>query len=237
MRENVSGRYSKRIHRVGIAIVAGGILASPMAFADPSNAMVIVPPGDLPELARHTGEAMLLDHTVDGKTLLFVEQNQGGRLAIFDVTDPVRIKDEGSAQLDAPGPFDFVWNAGNQAELVQFRQGQGEAILDMHNAKKPTLKKIEGSEVQGSTKWFGTAGNTVTNPLVASTRLQPVRDYQVVEAATSKAATRVFDVKQVREEATNTDTGTTFLLTENGLYIIRRPALETAQPIYLNTGG
>ncbi|MGA2838860.1 MAG: hypothetical protein ABSG18_01585 [Steroidobacteraceae bacterium] len=33
-------------------------------------------------------------------------------------------------------------------------------------------------------------------------------------------------MKQVREEVTNAGTGTTFLLTENGLYLIRRPAVE-----------
>jgi hypothetical protein len=35
-----------------------------------------------------------------------------------------------------------------------------------------------------------------------------------------------FDVKQVRERPTDTTTGRTFLLTDNGLYLIRRPAVE-----------
>lgn len=34
------------------------------------------------------------------------------------------------------------------------------------------------------------------------------------------------DVKQVREEISKSDTGTTFLLTDGGLYLIRRPAVE-----------
>jgi uncharacterized beta-barrel protein YwiB (DUF1934 family) len=38
----------------------------------------------------------------------------------------------------------------------------------------------------------------------------------------------VFDVKQVRAQVANQDTGTTFLLTDNGLYLIRRPAVEMA---------
>jgi hypothetical protein len=37
----------------------------------------------------------------------------------------------------------------------------------------------------------------------------------------------VFDVKEVREEVTKYDTGTTFLLTERGLYLVRRPLIET----------
>lgn len=35
-----------------------------------------------------------------------------------------------------------------------------------------------------------------------------------------------FDVKEVRAHVTNADTGTTFLLTEKGLFLIRRPAVE-----------
>jgi hypothetical protein len=38
---------------------------------------------------------------------------------------------------------------------------------------------------------------------------------------------RVFDVKQVRATIANQDTGTTFLLTGRGLYLIRPPAAES----------
>jgi hypothetical protein len=48
---------------------------------------------------------------------------------------------------------------------------------------------------------------------------------------------RIVEVKQVRQEVTNAETGTTFLLAEKGLYLIRRPALEPAPEVYLNTGG
>jgi hypothetical protein len=37
---------------------------------------------------------------------------------------------------------------------------------------------------------------------------------------------RVVDLKQVREEISKSDTDTTFLLTDGGLYLIRRPAVE-----------
>ena len=48
----------------------------------------------------------------------------------------------------------------------------------------------------------------------------------MVEAANTQDLSRVFDVKKVREEVTNAGTGTTFLLTENGLFLVRRPAVE-----------
>jgi hypothetical protein len=50
----------------------------------------------------------------------------------------------------------------------------------------------------------------------------------VVDTANSQALERVFDVAQVRAEISNNDTGTTFLLTQSGLYLIRRPAAESS---------
>jgi hypothetical protein len=53
--------------------------------------------------------------------------------------------------------------------------------------------------------------------------------------ADSRRTHRLFDVKQVRAEIANQDTGTTFLLTDNGLYLIRRPAVEMAFQFRENT--
>jgi hypothetical protein len=45
--------------------------------------------------------------------------------------------------------------------------------------------------------------------------------------AASSARYAVFDVKQVSEEISKADTGTTFLLARDGLHLIRRPRVET----------
>jgi hypothetical protein len=183
MKQNVSAELSKKSRRMAIAFVAGGVMAATYVHADPSNQFVLVPPTDLPELARESGDAMLLRETTDGRTLLYIEQNQGSRLATLDVTDPVHVKTAGSVPLESSEPFDFVSSVGKQAELIRFRQGQEEAVLDLHKGK--VLEK--------------------TNLLDLS---------------------RVLDVKQIREEVTNEATGTTFLLTQNGLYLVRRPDVE-----------
>jgi hypothetical protein len=136
-------------------------------------------------LARQSGDAMFLHETSAGRTLLYIEQDQGGRLATFDVTDPVHIKGEGSVQLDVGGPFDFVSPLGTQAELIRFRQDHEDAVLDLHQERVPQLKARVGDD-----------GFTVPG------------DYHVLDTVTNSA------------------TGTTFLLTENGLFLIRRPAVE-----------
>jgi hypothetical protein len=209
--------------RIAMAIIATGVVAAAAVHASTTSHIVLVPPADLPELARQGGDAMLLHETPDGRTLLYIEQDQGARLAAFDVTDPVHVKGEGSVQLDAAGPFDFVSPLGEQGELIRFRQGSMDAVLDLHKEKVPKLKTVQGLTLQGPITRLGDDGFTVTSQ---APQMQPDRDYQVVDTANTRDLSRVFDVKHVREEATNAGTGTTFLLTESGLFLIRRPAVE-----------
>jgi hypothetical protein len=220
MKENVRAKRPSGVAILAIA-AASAILASPITYANPSNRVVLVPPTGLPALAQQGGEAMFLHDSWDGRTLLYVEQRQGAQLAIFDVTDPAHVKGEGSAQLNAAGPFDFVAALGERAELVRFRHGQEDAVLDLH--KIPTLKRLQ---VQASPVLLGDASSPFGGATLAPAMDQGIWvDDQLVE------------VKQVRQKMTNADTGTTFLLAEKGLYLIRRPALETAPEVYLNTGG
>jgi hypothetical protein len=225
MFENLNTHFLKNLCRAVIAIVAGGAVAAPAAYARPSKDLIVVLPTDLPELAQRTGEAMLLHDTVDGRTLLYVEQDHGARLAIFDVTDPGHVKGEGSVHLDVPGPFDFVSALGNQAEVIRFRQGQGDAVLSLHKIKAPSLQTIQRLTLQGPTLPLGAGGFTVAGR--GDAMAQSTRGYQLVDTASSEDFSHVFDVKQIRVEVTKYDTGTTFLLTERGLYLVRRPVIET----------
>lgn len=226
MREHVGGKLSRDVLRLVLAIVLGGISMAPLAYASPSSQIVLVPPTHLPTLARQGGEAMFLHDTGDGRVLLYVEQRGGAQLAVFDVTDPANVKGEGSVQLDAPGPFDFVADLGKRGELVRFRGGQGDAVLDLR--KIPTLKRVPGLDSQNSTILVADDDSRFTGRPINAAPSKGPRDYKIFQNGESPNDDRVVEIKQVRQEATNADTGTTFLLTENGLYLIRRPALEMA---------
>jgi hypothetical protein len=131
-----------RIAQLTLATAAAFTLAGAAdARNRPFNKIILVRPTELPELARVPGQAMMLHATGDGRTLLYVEQNHGARLAIFDVTEPAHVKEEGSARVDAPGTFDFLSSLGDDAELVRFRNGHGEAVLNLHKVKAPTPEK------------------------------------------------------------------------------------------------
>jgi hypothetical protein len=219
--------YLKRIlsclRPVAIATVTSGMAAG-IALAAPSSNLIAVPPTNLPASARQSGEAMLLHEMIDGTTFLYIEQNQGSRLAILDVTDPAHIKAEGSIEIGPLGPFDFVSSLGSRAELIRFRQDQGNAVLDLHNAKVPVLKAPQG--LKGAVIPLGNDELTVRSRALGDSQL--ARDYQVqvVNTANSPELNSILNIKGIREEIAKYDTGTTFLLTDDGLFLIRRPVKE-----------
>ena len=199
MSDKIKGKLSKFLRRSAIAAAAGGIVAASAVRADPSHSIVVVPPAELPELARQGGDAMLMHETADGRTLLYIEQNHGTRLATLDVTDPLHIKADGSVELNVTGPFDFVSALGSRAELIRFRQGQEDAVLDLHKAGAPSLKMDPGATLRDSVTRLDNVGIAV--------------DGQVTKG----------------------DTGTTFMLKQDGLYMIRRPAVESLHQVMMIT--
>jgi hypothetical protein len=84
------------------------------------------------------------------------------------------------------------------------------------------MRTVQGLELQAFKERLGDDGVILTN----QPAVQSAPDYQVVETANSQELNRVFSVNGVREEVANDNTGTTFLLTGDGLYLVRRPAVE-----------
>jgi hypothetical protein len=127
-----------------------------------SNDLVVMEARDLPEQAQTPGNSLFLHSDNAGSTYLYVEQQQGARLAAFDVTDPARIKLVVSTPLAAEGAFDFVRPLGDHAELVYFRDSQKEAVLDVRKAKKPVLWVIPTVTDLGLAETLGESGFLVT---------------------------------------------------------------------------
>jgi len=227
MHSNTNNGLAKCLRRAALTMVAAGTVAAPAVHAHASNDIVLVPPTELPQLARQPGEAMFLHESSDGTQFLYIEHDQGARLAILDVTDPAHVKSKGSVQLDVPGPFDFVSALGSRAELVRFQQGQGSAVLDLHKASAPSVRMLQELTSQGQTLTLGGDAIAVSTKVVAEA--QPTQDLQVVEPGHAGQFGRVTDLKQVSAQAVNNDTGTTFLLAEGGLYLIRRPSVEMSK--------
>jgi hypothetical protein len=224
---NISSDRSKAFGGAvtAVAMMVAGIAAAPAVHAKPKPKMmtssdgskiILAGPASLPELARQNGEAMLLRETGDGRMFLYIEQDRGAQLAIFDVSDPSDIKARGAVHLRAAGSFDFVAAAGDHAEAVRFRESQEVAVLDLRQVDAPAIKSQE----------------TLKSPVAAGHAAESPDDDQpnayraVAVAANLQEPTRAFDIEGVRMQLTNTRTGTTFLMTADGLYAVRRQALE-----------
>ena len=207
-------------------VVAAAVLTSTAEaeIHSRSKNLVVMEPRDLPEQAQIPGNSLFLHSDNAGNTYLYVEQQQGARLSVFDVTDPARIKLVVSTPLPAEGAFDFVRPLGYNAELVYFRDGQKEAVLDLRKVKRPvfraisTVTALSPAESLGESVFLATAQPYKYVPAIG-------HDYQVINIAAS-APTELATVNDVRHQVTNNDTGTTFLLGPNGLTVVRRPSVE-----------
>ena len=208
-------------------VVATAVLSTSPAEAEihsRSKDLVVMEARDLPEQAQIPGNSLFLHSDNAGSTYLYVEQQQGARLSVFDVTDPARIKVVVSTPLAAKGAFDFVRPLGDHAELVYFRDSQKEAVLDLRKTKKPVLRMISAMTDLGPAEPLGESGFLVTTQ--AHTYTPAVaRDYQVIDVAGS-IPTQLATVSEVKHRVTNDYTGTTFLLGSNGLTVVRRLSVE-----------
>src|ERR1700761_8744023 len=146
-------------------VVAAAVLTSTAGaeIHSRSNEVVVMQPRDLPEQAQAPGNSLFLHSDNAGRTYLYVEQQQGNRLSVFDVTDPARIRLVVSTPLATEGAFDFVRPLGDCAELVHFRDSQKEAVLDLRTAKKPVFRVISTVTDLGQAETLGESGLLVTS--------------------------------------------------------------------------
>jgi len=204
----------------------------PAEIRSKSQELIVVQPHDLPEAAQTPGHSLFLYSDGSGGTYLYIEQLQGARITIFDVTDPSKIKLVGSIPLTVSGAFDFVRPLDGHGELVRFRDNKGVAVLDLHKAKAPSLRMISGLSDSGSTQPLGETGFLIVNEPYNYVRATP-RDYQVVDISSPSEPVLLATVKEVRHELVNSDTGTTFLLGSEGLTVVRRTSVENDYKTHL----
>lgn len=211
------------------SLLLGGALLAGTAKAEivsHSKNLIIEQPTNLPELAQRPGIAFhLYTAAGDGNAYLYVEQHNGQRLVVFDVTDPRHVKMVRSVSLSVPAPLEFAEPVGTSAILVRFYNNQGAALLDLHKAKSPVLKTISGLHQPGHAEPLGESTFIVANDAPIDTKRAP-RDYQIVDASNTTGPAVLYTETLVTRMITRDETGTTFLLGQNGLTVIRRPRVE-----------
>jgi hypothetical protein len=208
---------------LGSALLAGTAKAEVVSH---SKNLIIEQPANLPELAQRPGIAFhLYTQSGDGRAYLYVEQHNGQRLVVFDVTDPGHVKMVRTVNLSVPAAFEFAEPVGTSSILVRFYDNQGVAVLDLHKANAPVLKTVHGLQYSGYAEPLGESAFMVTsNPSVDLAHVS--RDYQVVDASNAANPVLLYTANLVTRPITRDETGTTFLLGPNGLTVIRRPRVE-----------
>jgi hypothetical protein len=221
-----------RFGNIAVAAIIGCLLALPVQaeIKSHSGSLIIEQPADLPEQARTPGESVFLYQAGGSETYLYVEQQDGTQLAVFDVTDPAKIKTASSVQLQTHRPFDFVRALNDEAELIRFRDNQQLAVIDLHKAKSPTLKIVNALD-EGHTETSGATGFLIVNePYKGVTAV--AHDYQVVDTSNPAGPTPIATIKQVKHTIVDQQTGTTYMLGSDGLTVVRRPRIENDYEIH-----
>jgi len=175
-----------------------------------------------PQFATSDAEDLMLHSVHNGSTYLYVEQQQGAMLSVFDVTNPAHMKLEASIQTGAHSAYDFAGTVGED-ELIVFRDGSGDATLNLHRARAPRLM-IDGRSAT-ATELLGTSGYLASTFGSIAPFVSEARSVQVV-ATTAAAPRLVGSVSEVTRQVSRPETGTTFLLGQQGVTVIRQMDVE-----------
>ena len=216
-----------RFTSFAVAAVAGLLMTVPgnAEVRSRSKEIIVIQPRDLPEQAQVRGNALFLYSDDAGSTYLYVEQQRGSSLAVFDVTDPGRIKLVSSTSLQGAGTFDFVQPLDGSGELIRYREHKGFAVLDLHKASSPTLHNLGSLAVSGEPESLGATGLLMVSGPYSAMRTT-ARDYEVIDTSSPTEPVLLTTVAQVTHKVVNRETGTTFLLGADGLTVIRRISVE-----------
>ena len=195
-----------------------------------SGKLIVLLPQDLPEAARVNGNSLFL-HSSGKGSYLYVEQQNGAQLVIFDVTDPAHIKLKAMQRLAVSGPYDFVRTMGENGEMMRFRDGKTVAMLDVSKEGEPEMRDASAMKAAGETMVSEKASSSDGSE--PDKYVRPVRhDYEVVDTTSGGQPEHVTTVKQVKQQVVNDDTGTTFLLNNDGLTVVRRTDTEAAYAVH-----
>lgn len=198
---------------------------SPSVSKSRSNSIVIEKPGDLPELAQRRSDGMFLNTNGAGQAFLYLEQDQGRTVAVLDVSNPASIRESRRVTVDAKSTYDFVQYLGKSLVLIRYRDGSGFAALNVGKNKQPVLTAMSGlpnsSSIQNIDQhtFLFISANSASKGTGDS-------QIEVVDFSNPSAPVALAVVHGLVQELERQDTGTVFLLGDDGLTVVRRPSIE-----------
>ena len=217
------------IGKILSGVCAVGVIVKANA-SGASKAIVVKSASDLPELAQRRSEALYLQHTGAGQAILYLEQDQGRKLAILDVTDPANIRAVGQASINAPSPYTFVQDMDESAVIIHYRNRLGFAVINFKNYKQSALKNEPDYLHPVNAGSYGSNGVLMVcsnNSTAAAGDTQ----YEVVSISDPASSKPLATIPAVIQRVDREQTGTIFLLTDSGLTVVRCLAAEREHQI------
>ena len=216
---------NQSIGKIFVAVVLAATAIVQAKASVSSKTIVVELPSDLPEIARGRSDAMYLHHTHEAQAILYLEQDHGRKLAILDVTDPANIKAVGQVSIAAPAAYDFAQYLGGSRTLIHYRDHSGYAVLSFKNFKQPVLTP-EPEYLHPSTEQ--TEGSSALLLVSSSATSAPPRpsEVEILSISNSSGAAPLATVQGVIQRVDRPETGTIFLLNDQGVTVVRRLAAE-----------
>jgi hypothetical protein len=221
MKQRVSKILSVMVCAVAVVVQAKASVVS--------KAIVVESPADLPELAQRPSEAMYLQHTGAGQAVLYLEQEQGRKLAILDVTDPAKIRAIGQVSIDAPSPYTFVQDL-NDSVLIHYRNHLGFAVISFKNYKQPVLKKEPNYLHPANVESYGSNGLILVSSNNSAASAVDTQQ-EIVNISNPASPKPLATIEGVIQRLDRQQTGTIFLLNDRGLTVVRCLAAEREHQI------
>lgn len=176
------------------------------AFAkDPpgqASGVVVIHPDELPPAAREPSQAMYL-RAVGFSRYLYLEQENGKRMVVLDVSRPAAVKTVAVTKLQATR-FEFLPALNSEFVLIRFTRSTTSlslGVLDLRHPKEPVVRDLDTAGIASS-----------PSPVVCE--VDPSRGPEA----------GIADGRQ--EIIADEKLGSRFVLTKQGLWIIRQPAVE-----------
>jgi len=198
-----------------------------------SKTIVVESPDNLPVLAQANAEAMYLHNTTDGRTFLYVEAQNGRQLTALDVTDPSRIQRSSQTTIAANSAFDFVRSIRDEDALIRYRDGSGVALLSFKHYKHPALVNSAALENTDTSEALGQIALLVTSNEVTTHPFSDPRTYKVVDTSKPSQSGMLATIPEVKQRLSKSDTGTLFLLNQDGVTVVRRLRIELEHQVEL----
>jgi hypothetical protein len=209
------------------AVLMGTVVTSPSASAFSQNGLVIENLPTNSAIDESPAQDLLLRSANDGSTYLYVEQQQGTRLLVFDVTNPEHMSLVTSTSIAVHGAYDFV-DPVNDGERIAFRDGSGSALLDLHKPKAPRISTPpehapHARDRLGRTSSLVSSAAPFESQIETDASVRPRTVQFVKPGRHSRVVASMDDVTRLTERPL---TGTVFLLADGNVMILRSLGVE-----------